>query len=148
MIKLIYSILISTTLCFGFSSPVFSSEYLFSISGRSDIEREITIAKLLPFYQYMGGEVEIQWANAELTPVITTIEKSLIKEGIHQYDIVRNYRQSMKYPYQGRDAINLVLKTLTSRSNCLPYSSKATHKFIGQEGCSIEDNLDAMKIRK
>lgn len=148
MKKLIRSIVAGLTICLGATTASFASEYKFNIMGRSDIEQEITIAKLLPFYQYMGGSVEIQWANPDLTPVIKNIENTLIKEGVHRQDIVRNFSQHIANSYQSRDSINLILKTLKSRNNCIPYSLDASEDFLGQGSCAIDDNLEAMKIRK
>lgn len=148
MTRLIRTVLVGLTLYMGGATGSLASEYTFNVMGRSDIEQEITVAKLLPFYQYMGGRVEIQWANPDLTSVIDNLENTLIKEGIHRQDIVRKFSRSMTNHYQSRDSINLILKTLKSRNGCLPYSLNSRAPFTGQGSCAIDDNLDAMKIRK
>lgn len=140
--------LFSLTLFFAASLSAKAGDYRFNVAGRSDIEQEITVAKLLPFYQYMGGRVEVQWANPELTVSVENLVRLLIKEGIRQQDIVRNYSQSMATKNQSRDSINLVLKTLASRNNCSSYGLRYSFNTIGEESCAINDNIDAMKIRK
>jgi len=143
-----FSLITATALFFSAISICSASEYNFPIAGRSDIEQEIAVAKLLPFYQYLGGQVNIQWANPELTPFITKIENILVKEGVNKQDIVRNYMLSMTSKDQTRDSILLVLNTLHSRNDCLTYRFNMSSRVMGQESCAIDDNLDAMKIRK
>ncbi|WKX27263.1 hypothetical protein [Tatumella ptyseos] len=143
-----FSLVSALVLFFSSISLCSASEYNFPIVGRSDIEQEIAISKLLPFYQYLGGQVKIQWANPELTPSITKIESMLVKEGIKKQDIVRNYMLSMSSKNQSRDSILLVLNTLHSRSDCLTYRLDISSKAMGKDSCAIDDNLDAMKIRK
>lgn len=143
-----FSLATATLLFFSVMPICSAAEYNFSVAGRSDIEQEIAISKLLPFYQYLGGQVKIQWTNPELTPFITKIESMLVKEGIKKQDIVRNYMLSMPGKNQTRDSILLVLNTLHSRSDCLTYRLNMSSKTIGKDSCAIDDNLDAMKIRK
>ena len=148
MKKRIQSMFILTIIFLG-SIPVSSaSDYTFTVIGRSEVEQEITVAKLLPFYQYMGGKVEIQWANPDLTPMINKITNILIKEGVRKQDISRAYTKSIDNKNYTRESINLVLKTVSSRNDCLPYRLKSSAKQFGQISCANDDNLDAMKIRK
>ncbi|WP_241647748.1 hypothetical protein [Rosenbergiella metrosideri] len=130
----------------GIPAISLAGEYRFTISSRNDIEQEITIAKILPFYQYMGGVIEIEWANPDLNQPIKAIINSLVKEGVDRKDIVTHYTQNISNKYQSRESVNLVLKTLNSRTYCQPYNLKNSSKWIGQESCALQDNTDAMLV--
>ena len=140
--------LFGITLFLAITLSAKANDYRFNVTGRSEIEQEITVARLLPFYQYMGGRVEVQWANPELTASVDKLVRLLVKEGVHQQDIVRNYSQSMAAKNQSRDSINVVLNTLTRRNNCSAYRLLSSFNALGEEGCALNDNIDAMKIRK
>ncbi|KMV67207.1 hypothetical protein [Rosenbergiella epipactidis] len=148
MISLLKKIIVGTTLSLSLSTLCSASDYVFNVQGRSDIEQEISVAKILPFYQYLHGEIEIQWANPELLSSVKRLASLLEKEGVREQDIVRNFSQSMAYKNHTRDSITLVLKTSKTSTHCAPYNLRSSFKALGEESCAINDNLDAMKIRK
>jgi len=148
MLSLLKTLIVSGVITLSLCSYSLAREYIFPVYGRSDIEQEIAVAKIIPFYGYMKGEIEVQWANPDLLPSVDKIITLLEKEGVPSHDIVRNFSQSMAYQNKSRDSINLVLKTHSTRTRCSTYRLRSTFDGIGEESCVLNDNIDAMKLRK
>lgn len=140
--------MVASLVLLSISAVSLAGEYRFTMSSHNDIEQEITIAKILPFYQYLGGVIEIEWANPDLNRPVKGIINSLVKEGVDRKDIATHYTQNLSDKYLSRESVSLVLKTLNSRTYCQPYNLKNSSEWIGQESCALQDNTDAMQVRK
>ncbi len=124
-----------------------SQDYAFTLMSRNEIDQEIVVAQVLPFYQYMGGSVELRWSSNELDPIAEQVIQKMVSAGISRQDISRVKLADGRYVGLERGQLRIALKTAKTQITCKPFSLKTGFDEMGQESCAINDNLDMSLMR-
>lgn len=124
-----------------------AQDYEFTLMSRSDIDQEIVVARILPFYQYMGGHIELRWSNGDMDAIAEQVMHKMIKEGIRRQDITRNKSPDSRSLGLSREQLRVVLKTTKTTMTCQPYRLGSAFPEPSQRSCALDDNLAVSRMR-
>lgn len=113
--------------------------YYFPLSGKNDVDQEIVVSKVVSFYQYLGGVINIEWHRNDADETAKSLRLKLLESGVTPLDI-RLHKQNQHVVEGFPPLIELRIDMTGVPMHCDYHQHFYHFRHNDNTGCAIESN--------
>jgi hypothetical protein len=113
--------------------------YYFPLSSKNEVDQEIVVSKVVSFYQYLGGVINIEWHRNDADETAKSIRQKLIESGVTPIDV--RLRKQTQHVVDGFPPLIAVRIDMTGIPMHCDYHQHF-YRFRNDDhtGCAVESN--------